>query len=158
MVTSGFLVGISDLIAQQVEDRGYIWVRRTVAFAVAEMIFSAPLLHLLYDSFETYIPAVNLRNLVLQLVIDGVLAMPAWLFVFLVLVSILEGQWTVVEIWEKLRTSYIPSFILTLILTPVVQSVNFTVVPPKYRVLVLNVVDFVYATVLSFTAHIRRNA
>ncbi|PXF48497.1 Protein Mpv17 [Gracilariopsis chorda] len=153
MLTSGVLVAISDLIAQLVEARGYIWVQRTIAFSVAEIVFSAPLLHVLYELYERYIPAVNLRNLLSQLVLDGVVAMPVWLFVFLVLVSILEGRWTLVEIWETLRTKYIPSLIVTLILTPVVQSVNFTVVPPKYRVLVVNIVDLVYTTILSLLAH-----
>lgn len=42
---------------------------------------------------------------------------------------------------EKWRTSFLPSYKANLTIWPLVQGVNFSIVPLEYRVLVVNVVS-----------------
>lgn len=51
--------------------------------------------------------------------------------------AILEGS----DPMEKLRSSFVPSYKANLTIWPMVQGVNFAIVPLEYRVLVVNLVS-----------------
>lgn len=167
MVTAALLGALSDLIAQAIEARGVgageragtDW-RRVWALAAVGGLLTAPLFHALYEWLERALPLGGLsagrraRNVALQLVVDQVVAAPAWLLAFFPMFDVAEsGQWDGERIARGLRRDFLPSLRLTWTIFPVCQLLSFSLLPSNMRVLVLNVVDLGYTAGLSLLKH-----
>jgi protein Mpv17 len=77
---------------------------------------------------------------------DQTLMASANLFVFLSTMAILEGD----NPQKRLERAFWPGMKATWMLWPAVQTVNFTLVPLQYRVLVANVVNLGWNCFLSY--------
>jgi protein Mpv17 len=76
-------------------------------------------------------------TIVARVIADQGLFTPTHLTCFLTSMAIMEGTDPI----EKWRTSFLPSYKANLTIWPLVQGVNFSIVPLEYRVLVVNVVS-----------------
>lgn len=155
-ITSGLLAMTSDLIAQIFEgvDFANLKLRRLLSMAFIGSVFSAPSFHVLYGYLETVLPT-NARkiNVLAHLVVDQLIAAPLWLVGFFPLLNVCEGVLDKDILIRSFERDYIPALKATWMVFPLIQALNFSVVPMNMRVLVLNIVDVFYTTILSFISH-----
>jgi protein Mpv17 len=76
-------------------------------------------------------------TIVARVAADQCLFTPTHLTCFLTSMAIMEGSDPI----EKWRSSFLPSYKANLTIWPMVQGVNFALVPLEYRVLVVNLVS-----------------
>ncbi|GMF75607.1 unnamed protein product [Aspergillus oryzae] len=76
-------------------------------------------------------------TIVARVAADQCLFTPTHLTCFLTSMAIMEGSDPI----EKWRNSFLPSYKANLTIWPLVQGVNFSIVPLEYRVLVVNLVS-----------------
>lgn len=150
MVTSSLLAGLSDIITQVLESTRS--PRRVLSMAIAGGILTAPMFHYLYTYLEHIIPSTSIKGVAAHLLTDQLLAAPIWLILFLPLIPLLEGH-SLRTAMTKTRRDFRPGLAATWSIFPLIQAVNFSVVPVKARVLVLNVTDLLYTSVLSWIMH-----
>lgn len=162
VITSTILSALSDIIAQSVEfslgeGGAYDW-RRVTALALVGCLLTGPGFHMFYEYLEVCLPLVGGivggRNLVLQVLVDQLAAMPVWLVGFFAVVQAVEiGKIDIEEIWLVMRRDFFPSLKLTWAVFPVCQLLSFGLLPCSMRVLVLNFVDIGYTAGLSYIKH-----
>lgn len=113
-------------------------------------LLTGPMFHYFYAYLESTIPSISRRNVILQVLVDQLIMDPIWLALFLPALSILEGE---KDILKGFGRQYKDGLKTAWAIFPLVQVVNFAVVPLQYRILVINVVDLLVTSVLSWIKH-----
>lgn len=168
VLTSAVISCVSDLVAQNFELWGagkLSWLqqdidwRRVAALGFVGAVLTAPMFHFLYDAMDAYIPSTrNPLNTVAQLLVDQLIAAPAWLVAFFGLISVCEGRFDLDSVKAQIARDYIPSLKLTWTVFPVVQLLSFAFIPKHLRVLTLNVLDLGFTGALSYIKHAKQES
>ncbi|PYH67783.1 Mpv17/PMP22 family protein [Aspergillus vadensis CBS 113365] len=148
-VTSALLFGSGDVLAQQLVDRkGFDKhdMARTGRMALYGGAIFGPAATTWYGVLQRHVVLSSAKTTLLaRVVADQCVFTPAHLTCFLSSMAIMEGTDPI----EKWRNGFVPSFKANLAIWPLVQGVNFAIVPLEYRVLFVNLVALGWNCLLS---------
>ena len=165
-ITSFFTFGLGDFICQSVESKfdnksdkakaavkPYNWKRifKQCIFGV----IMTPYLHIQYNILiPKFFPNPGALNTAKLLFYDQTVNASVFLLAFFTYMDLLND----VDLGTSLKNTYVkffPTLIANWKVWPGVQLVNFTFVPPEYRVLFVNVVAIGWNTYLSYVQNVK---
>ncbi|KAM5238349.1 peroxisomal membrane protein 2 [Ctenodactylus gundi] len=153
--SSGILSALGNILAQIIEkkqkkeDSQNINASGPLRYAVYGFFVTGPLSHYFYLFLEHWVPAeVPLAGLK-RLLLDRLLFAPAFLLLFFLAMSLLEGK-DAAAFAARVRTGFWPAMRMNWRVWTPVQFVNINYVPLQFRVLFANLVAlFWYAYLAS---------
>lgn len=153
MFTFGLVTFLSNLIAQLLQGISIFhpnWYQMFSKMLIG-MVLTAPMYHFLYRFLEEHMPSAEHNNRFFHLIVDQLVAVPVWAVCFIILDSVLSGSFTVLGmIHKRFQRDFRSMLYTSWIIYPIIQYLNFTYVPVKYRVFVLIWVGVVFNTALSY--------
>ncbi|TEB31745.1 hypothetical protein FA13DRAFT_341993 [Coprinellus micaceus] len=151
-ITAGVMFGAGDVIAQQaVEKKG--WKQhdflRTGRLAFYGTFMFGPLMTKWYEflNFRLKFPSPT-KALVYRVWLDQAILTPVGITFFYGSMSTLEGKPE--RAWERIKEAYVPTLVRNWAVFVPTQIVNFTLVPPHLRMVVVGVVSLFWNTYLSY--------
>eukprot|EP00092_Neocalanus_flemingeri_P098730 GFUD01125902.1.p1 GENE.GFUD01125902.1~~GFUD01125902.1.p1 ORF type:complete len:185 (+),score=47.59 GFUD01125902.1:118-672(+) len=157
IIASGGLLMLGDVIQQNIElYRGlhrkgtYDW-NRSGKMLLIGLFHGAPR-HYFYVYLERFIPGKTITCAAKKVFIDQTVISVFVDSTFLYGISIMEEQ-TPAQAWRGLQDKFLQVYLCDWILWPPAQMLNFTLVPPRFRVLFVNVTNLAWSTILSYFQH-----
>ncbi|XP_055041570.1 mitochondrial inner membrane protein Mpv17 isoform X1 [Misgurnus anguillicaudatus] len=155
IVTAGSLVGVGDVISQQlIERRGLAnhSVKRTAKMMSIGFFFVGPVVGSWYKVLDKLVTGGTKSAALKKMLFDQVCFAPCFLGAFLGISGALNGL-TVEENVTKLKRDYTDALISNYYLWPPVQIANFYFVPLHHRLAVVQIVAVVWNSYLSWKAN-----
>ena len=163
-VSAGLFMGVGDIATQKFEryrarhkvDQQNVkhnWTRTRNMFVMGLAL--GPIGHFWYRFLDGYLPSRSLRSVAKKVVLDQCVAGPFLYVLFFSGAGALEGQ-SFREITQEIKEKFLTIFLLDLSVWPPAQFINFTFVPPQFRVIYVSGITLVWDTVLSFVKYNER--
>ncbi|XP_068928178.1 protein Mpv17 isoform X1 [Petaurus breviceps papuanus] len=155
IITSGSLVGIGDIISQQlIEKRGLEkhQVHRTLTMALIGCGYVGPVVGGWYRALDRLIPGNTKMDALKKMVVDQGVFAPCFFGCLLPLIGISNGL-SVKDNWAKVRRDYLDVLITNYYVWPAVQLANFYLIPLIYRLAFVQCVAVFWNTYLSWKSH-----
>lgn len=124
--------------------------QRTINFTFLNSVIVPPVMHYWYGLLSTKIAGTGLLAAAKRVAIDQSLFAPVIIPVFLAGTLLLEGK--AEQIPDKLKADWFKTLTFNYMLWIPAQLVNFSVVPPQFRVLWANFIGFFWNIYLSDAA------
>ncbi|GCB61334.1 hypothetical protein scyTo_0014319, partial [Scyliorhinus torazame] len=113
------------------------------------LVFTGPLSHYFYHYLDKLIPSNVPYSQIKRLLLDRLMFAPAFLALFFVVVSLLEGK-NLKSLKDKMQTGYWTALKMNWKVWTIFQYININYVPAQFRVLFANMVAlFWYAYLAS---------
>ncbi|XP_069707158.1 protein Mpv17 [Phaenicophaeus curvirostris] len=154
-VTAGTLMGVGDVIAQQlVERRGLCGHQghRTLKMMAIGFGFVGPVVGSWYRVLDRLVPGNTKVVAVKKMVLDQGGFAPCFLGCFLAVTGTVNGL-SVEENWAKIQQDYVDALLTNYCIWPPVQIANFYFVPLQHRLAVVQCVAIVWNCYLSWKAN-----
>lgn len=153
--TLTFIIG--DLLEQRLEQITETeitsWnITRSAKMGIAGSV-NGFIFHHWYSFIDKKLPATCIKTVVKKTVADMVIGSNLSILCLFAAVAILDNS-SFEEFLEDYRIGWFPVYVSDLILWPTTQFVNFYFLPPKYRMLCVNLVTIVAAVFRSHVTHI----
>ncbi|KDR14760.1 protein Mpv17 isoform X2 [Zootermopsis nevadensis] len=152
---SSFLMGVGDVLSQTVfEDKGIknIDKGRVIRFAGIGFFFMGPALQLWYMRLAKFKAKSSYVQTAKKVAADQLVAAPVILCTVMSSVSLMEGH-NVEQTKEKLKNDYFEVLLTNYKVWPLVQFLNFSLVPVNFQVLLVQAVAIFWNSYLSFKSH-----
>ncbi|KAM8954479.1 mitochondrial inner membrane protein Mpv17 [Pelodytes ibericus] len=155
IITAGSLVGVGDVISQQlVEQRGLQGhsAVRTLKMMGIGFCFVGPVVGGWYKILDRIIPGSSKSTAIKKMLLDQGGFAPCFLGCFLCIVGKLNHL-SNKEIWTKLQRDYKDALITNYYIWPAVQIANFYFIPLHHRLAVVQCVAIIWNSYLSWKAN-----
>lgn len=155
IVTAGSLVGVGDVISQQlIERRGLANhnVQRTAKMMSIGFFFVGPVIGSWYKILDKMVVGGTKSAAMKKMLVDQVCFAPLFLGSFLAISGALNGL-TVEQNVTKLKRDYTDALVSNYYLWPGVQIANFYFVPLQHRLAVVQIVAVTWNSYLSWKAN-----
>ncbi|XP_059612219.1 mpv17-like protein 2 [Phlebotomus argentipes] len=155
-VSSGILMGLGDVMSQEIEyrtqliDKRYDWKRIGQMFLVG--CLGGPFHHVFYKWMDNMLPKADVLTSVKKILLDQAIFSPFCIVTFFYSAGLLETK-TLRECNQELREKFLTVYLADWTIWPVAQFLNFYFLPPQYRVLYINVVTMFYNVFLCYVKH-----
>jgi hypothetical protein len=154
-ITSAVLVGLGDLLSQGIEmwlkDKAQVPdLQRISTMAIFGGVYVGPLLHYWYTFvLGRYFPSPSFLTVLKKTILDQTLFATFGCYSFFIGLTLLNGG-TLEQGHTKVRKELWQTLQANWTIWPVVQLVNFSIVPIQYQVLVVNSVAVFWNAYLSY--------
>lgn len=156
-VSSGFLLGTADILQQTLERRRNPTRKWDTGRAVNMFITGCtmgPLLHYWYFWVDKITPRKGIQHVkvvIVKVAVDQGFApfFGCWYFTMM---GLLQGH-SLADSLKEFREKFWEYFLAELTLWPTAQMINFLFLPPRYRVMFVNVVTLGWNVYLSYLKH-----
>ncbi|XP_032677754.1 protein Mpv17 isoform X1 [Odontomachus brunneus] len=150
-VQAGILMGLGDQIAQNFIESSSkpIDYVRTMQFAGIGLFISGPATRTWYGILDTYIGSKGYTVGIKKVACDQLLFAPTFIAVLLVAIGVCQGK-DIEKLKIKLANEYSDILINNYKLWPMVQLVNFSLVPLNYQALVVQSVALLWNSYISY--------
>lgn len=161
--SNGILMGFGDVSIQLIERRssgnldkdGIDWYRTGRLFLIG--LGLGPALHFWYKFLDKRLPGANALSVAKKVFLDISIASPICIAYFFIGTNILERRtWN--DAIRELKQKFLAVFLVDIAIWPAAQTFNFYLLPPKYRVLYVAVLTYVYNMFLSGMKHMEDTA
>ncbi|XP_034017834.1 protein Mpv17 [Thalassophryne amazonica] len=155
IVTAGSLMGVGDVISQQlIERRGLARhsVQRTAKMMSIGFVFVGPVISSWYKILDRLVVGGTKSAAMKKMLADQLCFAPCFLATFFLISGTLNGL-TVKENIAKLERDYTDALISNYYLWPPVQVANFYFVPLHHRLAVVQIVAVVWNSYLTWKAN-----
>ncbi|XP_045916207.1 protein Mpv17 isoform X2 [Micropterus dolomieu] len=155
IVTAGSLVGVGDVLSQQlIERRGLVNhnVRRTAKMMSIGFFFVAPVIGSWYKVLDRLVVGGTKSAALKKMLFDQICFAPCFLGAFLCISGALNGL-TVEENVNKLKRDYTDALISNYYLWTPVQIANFYFIPLRHRLAVVQIVAVGWNSYLTWKAN-----
>ncbi|XP_039604944.1 protein Mpv17 isoform X1 [Polypterus senegalus] len=155
ILTAGTLVGVGDVISQQVVEKKGLRnhnVKRTVKMMSIGFFFVGPVIGGWYKALDYLVPGGNKTVAFKKMILDQGAMAPCFLACFLTITGALNGL-SLEENWNKLKRDYKDALIANYYLWPPVQIANFYFIPLHHRLAVVQIVAIAWNSYLSWKAN-----
>lgn len=149
-VTAGVLGLLSDAIAQAVTTAPTNFAS-LARFALYGLLFAGPQSHFWFQSLENYVRVQGACGIVLKLMLDQMLFMPASTAAFFLIIKVAEGE-DIDKAIRFARGNLRRTVLRAWRVWPFVNFVNFALVPPHIRVLFVSTVSVFWVAYLSIVS------
>jgi protein Mpv17 len=170
LLTSCFLGAAGDLFAQSIDhsrkaeaatadvsdERSAVQFTYDQGRGMRQVAWSAalsPIVHTWYNLLQNSVLGSSVRTAVAKrILLDQLAFSPVVHIGFFAYMALSHGGGGE-AVRRSLEDKLVPAMQMNYAVWPATQAVNFSVVPLRYRVFVVNIVGFFYATFLSLSAH-----
>lgn len=156
-VQAGILMGLGDQIAQnfiETDSKGVDFVR-TMQFTGIGFFISGPATRIWYGILDKHIGSKGTSVAIRKVICDQLLFAPTFIAVLLVTIGICQGK-NIERLRIKLRNEYGDILKNNYKLWPMVQLVNFSLVPLHYQALVVQSVALLWNSYVSYRTSLDR--
>ena len=153
MATWGFLFGLGDLICQGIEQQEkeelMIDKRRLTRFSFFGWFLAAPVLNYQYARILPMIsPKTTPSAILTKLSFDQIIFTPVYISYIFIILALLEGK-RIEDGVDSVKNKMRPTMIQCWKVWPLVQLINLSLIPVKYNLLVINIVQVWWNAYLS---------
>lgn len=154
-INTAVLMTSGDVIAQLVLEKRHrtrdFDAVRTLRFFGVGLLLAGPTMHVWYSALDRVVKGRGVAMALRKMCADQGLFMPVYLVVFVGVMGALRGD-RPADIGSKLKRDMAPMMKVSYSVWPAVQLANFRFVPPRHRVLVINVVCLFWNTYIGWRA------
>ncbi|XP_046380539.1 peroxisomal membrane protein 2-like [Haliotis rufescens] len=140
---------VSQLIVPNPQTKGRIAWRSTLAYATFGFCVSGPVFHYFYVNLEKFFPKGSPNAALKKVLFDRLIFTPPFIFLFLYVVSVLEGQGHAASM-HRIRETYWYILKMNWKVWTIIQFINIKYIPVKYRVLFGNAVSLIWSVFISY--------
>lgn len=140
----------ADVCCQLIEYHGekFDWTRFK-NMATIGIIYYGPVAFYYYKLLDGKLPGNSRRTVLLKVFIDQFIYTIPSLLLFYCIMGKLEHKRNS-EIKDEIKMKFIPTYAVDFTFWPAVQLINFSIVPPSYRILYVSTANFVWLIFLSY--------
>ncbi|KAK9803230.1 hypothetical protein WJX73_007509 [Symbiochloris irregularis] len=150
-LTSGVLWGVGDIISQRVDGDDRLDLPRTAWTAFFGAALIGPAGHAWYQALDRVVGGRFTRGtmtfIVAKVAADELTFGPLHVASFFSFMTLAQGG-TLQDVREKLRRDFVSAYVAELAVWPAFQAVNFSKVPVRHQLLMVNLASLADATFL----------
>lgn len=155
MVTYAILWPSGNLLQQVLdESRTNLDFLEAFRYGIYGSCITAPLLYKWIKALSSLLPGTTLKHAIAKGYIDQLVFAPLNITQFYLGMSLLEGK-SLEESLEEWDSKILPTWMISLSIWPLIQTINFSLVPEKNRVMAISLGSFVWMVFLSYMHHTR---
>ncbi|XP_065223062.1 mpv17-like protein 2 [Planococcus citri] len=151
-VSSAVIMATGDAIIQkmtQTENEKLQWERTEKMGFVGGML--GPIQFFIYKNLDKLFPRTDNKTVFRKIIVDQSLSAPIFICAFFFLCNLWEKKPE--QSFDEIKDKFIDVYKVDLMIWPAAQYVNFTYVPPQFRVMYVSGITVVYSAFLSYMKH-----
>ncbi|PSN54306.1 hypothetical protein C0J52_11053 [Blattella germanica] len=149
MITYSIIWPISNLCQQTITGRKELDFLEAVRFCIYGSCFVAPTLYAWLRLAANMWPQLNLRSAVTKGIVEQFSYTPFAMTCFYFIMSLLEGK-TVRRAAHEVEVKFIPTYQVGALVWPVLQTINYTLVAEKNRVVYVGMCSLMWTCFLAY--------
>ncbi|XKL68551.1 hypothetical protein PGB90_004042 [Kerria lacca] len=148
MITYSITWPIGNLIQQTFEVEKYN-LAQTLKFGLYGSLYVAPTIHK-WMQFSCYLwPKNTIEHTILKAYTEQLIYSPFAICSFFFIITLMEGG-SIEDGMKELNKKLIPTWKISAIIWPVIQSINYTIIPEKNRVPFVGLCSLAWTAFLTF--------
>ncbi|XP_034256892.1 mpv17-like protein isoform X1 [Thrips palmi] len=140
---------LGSCVQQKIQGKEKLDYWRALRFSLYGCCFVAPTLYTWMTIAGYLFPKPGLRSGIYKALVEQVSYTPSAMICFYFFMTLLEGG-TLDEACEEVKTKFLPTYKVGACVWPVLQTFNFTVVPPQNRVPFVSLCSLCWTTFLAY--------